>query len=326
MNTLKKGGQWSWLMTLICISLLGFGCTQDTHTCPTPVRVSLSEADEYRKNGQLPFQFPLHDYSLYTAVYPPNAKFAAHGITTRGPENHAAEDVIKPAGTPVYAIANGRVSYSGRMDGYGWLVIVDHPQANLYSLYGHLSPSRWEISSGTDVVKGQLLGYLGDDFENGGSAEQPLRTHLHFGVRVGQRRDYSGMGEWRWMAGWIAPCPQDLGWLQPSVVITSQDPDIGRDFAPTAGLLERWGMEMLFSGIYLLGGTSVLVFGSRQKKPLLILLAGLILLAAGVVFNSKNLLISVTALGMGVLVLGVGSVLWAKRKRNMGMPHKNESR
>jgi hypothetical protein len=41
-----------------------------------------------------------------------------------------------------------------------------------------------------------MISYLGDPDENGGSAEHPLRTHLHFGVRVGQRADYPGDG-WR---------------------------------------------------------------------------------------------------------------------------------
>ena len=61
-----------------------------------------------------------------------------------------------PAGTPVYAVADGEISFSGPMGGYGWLIIIDHPQANLYSLYGHLSPGRWRMESGT-VEKGEMI-------------------------------------------------------------------------------------------------------------------------------------------------------------------------
>ena len=103
------------------------------------------------------------------------------------------------------------------------LIIIDHPQANLYSLCGHLSPSRWYIESGVLVEKGQLIAYLGDSDENGGSSEQPLTPHLHFGIRAGQRADYSSMGEWRWQAGWLNYCPQDLGWLQPSLITVNQE-------------------------------------------------------------------------------------------------------
>ena len=127
-------------------------------------------------------------------------KTAAVVQSGRGPEYHAAEDYLRPAGTPVYAIADGDLSFSGPMGGYGWLIIIDHPQFNLYSLYGHLSPSRWAHETGP-VAKGELIGYLGDDDENGGSAENPLRPHLHLGLRAGQRQDYPGNGQWRWMAG-----------------------------------------------------------------------------------------------------------------------------
>ncbi len=103
---------------------------------------------------------------------------------------HAAEDYKGPAGTPVYAMADGHISFSGTAGGYGWLILIDHPQANLYSLYGHLSPSRWKLESGTEVKRGDLIAYLGDSDENGGSKEQPVQTHLHFGIRSGQTADY----------------------------------------------------------------------------------------------------------------------------------------
>jgi hypothetical protein len=79
---------------------------------------------------------------------------------------HAAEDFWRPAATEVYAMADGEVSFSGTMGGYGWLIIVDHPDMNIYSLYGHRSPSRWRADPGP-VAKGDLIGYLGDEWENG---------------------------------------------------------------------------------------------------------------------------------------------------------------
>jgi len=99
------------------------------------------------------------------------------------------------AGTPVYAMADGRISFSGPMGGYGWLIVIDHPEANLYSLYGPLSPSRWRKESGT-VKKGELIAYLGDTSENGISSKYgEIPQHLHFGVRAGRRADYPGVGE-----------------------------------------------------------------------------------------------------------------------------------
>ena len=81
------------------------------------------------------------------------------------------------------------------MGGYGWLVIINHKQFNLYSLYGHLSPGRWSIKNKTPVQKGDLIGYLGDSDENGGSEKQPLVPHLHHGIRRGQMNDYPGGGQ-----------------------------------------------------------------------------------------------------------------------------------
>ncbi len=89
------------------------------------------------------------------------------------------------------------------------------------------------------MSKGDLIAYLGDSDENGGSQENPLRTHLHFGVRAGQRSDYPAAGQWRWMAGWIKPCPQDLGWLQPSAVITSQVIPTGGFREPESAFIQK---------------------------------------------------------------------------------------
>ena len=210
------------LLTIsILLILMLAGCAQSPGACRALPIADLSGVASFAEDDRLPFQFPLDEVGYGTSPF-----FTNFCESSDGPESirkyHAAEDFFLPAGTPVYAMADGKISFSGPMGGYGWLIIIDHPQANLYSLYGHLSPSRWRIESGM-VEKGELIAYLGDSDENGGSSEHPLEPHLHIGVRAGQRADYPGMGEWRWQAGWIKLCPQDLDWLQPSAVITSQE-------------------------------------------------------------------------------------------------------
>ncbi len=253
---------------------------------------------------------------------PFSVPFAAHGATERGPfvlhESHAAEDSLKPAGTPVHAMADGTVSFSGPMGGYGWLVIIDHPQANLYSLYGHLSPSRWRIDPGP-VEKGALIGYLGDPDENGGSAEHPLRTHLHFGVRVGQRADYPGDGPWRWQAGWIKPCPQDVGWLQPSLVITNQEIPAEGFPGPAGGFLARWWIELLFGGLYLFGGLCTLVFAIKKDKPFVLVLYGGMLLAAGWYFHSDGWRMSYALFAIAILMAALGVYRTIRRFSESGL-------
>lgn len=228
---------------------------------------------------------------------------------------HAAEDYPRPAGTPVYAMADGRVSFSGRAGGYGWLILVDHPQASLYSLYGHLSPSRWKLKEVTQVRRGDLIAYLGDPDENGGSAESPLEPHLHFGVRAGQTADYPGRGEWRYMAGWIRLCPQNLGWLQPSLVITSQEIPPGGYPQPEVPFLTRWGLELLITSLYTLGGAGFLAWAVKKKLRFMLLLPGLLVSAAGVVFHGNHMTSTFVLLAIGVAMLAVGGYFYRKDAR-----------
>ena len=290
----------------LVLALLLAGCAQSTKPCPPQPPADLSQALAFAADSQLPFRFPLDE--LGDDVRPLPANFCASGRTRRGQEYHAAEDYYRPPGTPVYAVADGKISFSGPMGGYGWLIIIDHPQANLYSLYGHLSPSRWRMESGV-VEKGELIAYLGDPDENGGSAAQPLRPHLHFGMRAGQRSKYPGSGEWRWQAGWIKPCPQELGWLRPSLIITSQDIPAGGFPEPRAGFLAKWGIELLFAGFYLLWGVGMLIYAIKKNKPLALFALGGAMIAAGWVMHSKGSIASYALFAMAILVAVVGVVL-----------------
>ena len=134
--------------------------TQYPETCPSNTPVGLANANEIASDDSLPFRFPLDESPIGEKLY-----FGWFGVSNECPPGkvdcyeyperkfHAAEDYKRPAGTPVYAIADGTISFSGPAGGYGWLILIDHPQANLYSLYGHLSPSRWKLKAGTDVQR-----------------------------------------------------------------------------------------------------------------------------------------------------------------------------
>lgn len=298
----------------IFLFLLAAGCAQSADSCPPSSEVDLSAAESYAQDVGLPFRFPLDD--LRDNFGTDAAGFADYGTNSRGPEYHAAEDMYKPAGTPVYAMADGKISYSGPMGGYGWLIIIDHPQANLYSLYGHLSPSRWRLESG-QVEKGDLIAYLGDSDENGGSRENPLRTHLHLGIRAGQRSDYPTGGEWRWMAGWIKPCPQDLGWLQPSVVIANQDIPLDGFQVADWAFFEKWGIELFLGGIYLVGAISMFIFGIKRERPYLLLLSSGVIFAAGVYFYMAGWRMSLVLFGLASLLAVTGLYLLMRRFINI---------
>ena len=301
------------LIGLGILFLLLTACsTQYPETCPSSTPVGLTNANEIASDDSLPFRFPLDESPIDENLY-----FGWFGVSNECPPGmvdcyehperkfHAAEDYKRPAGTPVYAMADGMISYSGQASGYGWLILIDHPQANLYSLYGHLSPSRWKLKSGTEVARGDLIAYLGDSDENGGSKEVPLDTHLHFGIRAGQTTDYPARGEWRYMAGWIKLCPQDVGWLQPSLVITSQEIPADGYPQPNVDFLIRWGFDLLLASLFTIGGGYFIVT-NRKKTRILLLIPGFAAIAAGILLHSKGLLGSSLLLVTGILILAIG--------------------
>ena len=313
----QDGGFQSPLLTcFIFLVLLVAGCARSAGPCLAEPYADLSGAEIFATDDGLPFRFPLDDLSSDTSP-----SFTHFGASSSGPESareyHAAEDFFRPAGTPVYAMADGKISFSGPMGGYGWLTIVDHPQANLYSLYGHLSPSRYRMEPGP-VEKGEVIAYLGDTHENGGSLKQPLEPHLHLGIRAGRRADYPGRGEWRWQAGWIKLCPKELGWLQPSAIITGQAIPVGGFPEPASDFMAKWGIELLFGAVYSFGGICMLVYAIKKDKPIVPILSGVTFLAIGWFFYNRGWKMSYALLFMGVLFPAIGVARLIRRSESTG--------
>lgn len=90
---------------------------------------------------------------------------------------HLGVDYAAPTGTPVRAVADGRVVSAGWEGGFGNLVKIQHGQSYV-SLYGHLSRFGSGIRSGTSVRQGQVIGYVGST----GLATGP---HLDFRLMKG---------------------------------------------------------------------------------------------------------------------------------------------
>jgi septal ring factor EnvC (AmiA/AmiB activator) len=78
-----------------------------------------------------------------------------------------------PAGTPVHAVAAGRVALVQRLSTYGLTVILEHGDSHT-SLYMQLQSAA--VSVGQQVTKGQQVGAVG----GGGTERGP---HLHFEIR-----------------------------------------------------------------------------------------------------------------------------------------------
>lgn len=87
---------------------------------------------------------------------------------------HLGVDFAAPMGTPVRAIASGRVEYAGWKGGSGRYIKIDHG-SQLESSYSHLQSIRPEVRRGARVQVGQVIGRVGAS----GLATGP---HLHFAL------------------------------------------------------------------------------------------------------------------------------------------------
>lgn len=85
---------------------------------------------------------------------------------------HLGIDYAAPSGTPVVALGNGRVVFSGWKGGYGRTVQVKH-NGTYMTQYAHLS--KFAVGQGVRVKQGQVVGYVGSS----GHATGP---HLDFRV------------------------------------------------------------------------------------------------------------------------------------------------
>lgn len=88
---------------------------------------------------------------------------------------HLGIDYSAPIGTPISAIGNGTIIYSGWLGGYGKCIKIKHYNGYI-SYYGHLSRFAQGIRNSAKVKKGQIIGYVGMT----GTATGP---HLDFRIQ-----------------------------------------------------------------------------------------------------------------------------------------------
>ncbi len=91
-----------------------------------------------------------------------------------GSTNHKGLDIAASAGTPIYAVAAGTVTFSGSRGELGNLVIVNHGNG-VETYYGHCS--KLKVSKGQKVNAGDKIALIGQT----GSATGP---HLHLEIHI----------------------------------------------------------------------------------------------------------------------------------------------
>ncbi|HJN62733.1 MAG TPA: M23 family metallopeptidase [Candidatus Paceibacterota bacterium] len=101
------------------------------------------------------------------------------GQKSQGLHGYNGVDLDTYGGAPIFAAANGKViisKSSGWNGGYGKYVVISHGNGT-QTLYAHNSQNI--VYPGQNVVKGQVIGYIGSTGRSTGS-------HLHFEVRGAQ--------------------------------------------------------------------------------------------------------------------------------------------
>lgn len=97
---------------------------------------------------------------------------------------HAGIDFGASYGSPIYAVADGMVSFAGRHGGHGNYVRLEH-SGGLGTGYGHMS--RIAVGYGSHVRAGQVIGYVG-------STGLSTGPHLHFeAYRAGRTINPAGI-------------------------------------------------------------------------------------------------------------------------------------
>lgn len=89
------------------------------------------------------------------------------------PTLHAGLDLVAPAGTPIYATADGRVLRAGPAGGYGNMVEIQHADG-LVTRYGHMQSI--VVEAGQEVTAATVIGQLGSTGVSTG-------PHLHYEIR-----------------------------------------------------------------------------------------------------------------------------------------------
>lgn len=117
-------------------------------------------------------QYPREE-SGSSYVWPVKSGRVTSGFGPRDGRDHEGIDIASDYGDPIRSIADGRVVFSGRMNGYGRIVVVYHGDG-LSSVYAHNSKNH--VSRGARVKRGQIIAEVGSSGESTG-------PHVHFELR-----------------------------------------------------------------------------------------------------------------------------------------------
>jgi murein DD-endopeptidase MepM/ murein hydrolase activator NlpD len=109
-------------------------------------------------------------------IYPVEGRISSK-FGKRGRKFHKGIDIAVNVGTPLVAIADGEVIFSGKRRGYGGTVVIDH--GSHMSLYAHCSKMIAKV--GDSVKQGEYIA-------KSGRTGNARGAHLHFEIRDANNR------------------------------------------------------------------------------------------------------------------------------------------
>lgn len=151
-------------LTPIQFSTMGSAAPDDGTLRANGILDELDRLNLYRiALEQVPFSMPVRDPFRYTSPFGP-----------RWGRMHEGVDMAAPRGTPIYATADGVVTFAGWQSGYGRIIKVQHANG-IETRYPHLNAIR--VEAGQRVSRGERIGDMGNSGRSTGS-------HLHYEIRV----------------------------------------------------------------------------------------------------------------------------------------------
>jgi peptidoglycan LD-endopeptidase LytH len=134
---------------------------------------------------QQPIAFANGMFPLAKGTYLPmvNTYNDGRSWTTSGDaaRKHEGVDIMAPKGTAVYSVLDGQIINFGWNEYGGWRVTVRVDGSTVF-YYAHLSKYAPGLGKGSQVKKGQLLGYVGNTGYGPEGTEGKFDPHLHFGI------------------------------------------------------------------------------------------------------------------------------------------------
>lgn len=142
----------------------------------------------FQNDMTAPVQFPFYTGVQMTDLYGPRIN-----PVTGGSEIHTGVDFTPGAGTPIGAIADGRVAHVQKTDqgGYGYYVVIEHviDGQTVFSTYGHMVQDSSPLNVGDTVHVGDLVGLVGTTGMSTGE-------HLHFEIGLGKQQNHTDPMAW----------------------------------------------------------------------------------------------------------------------------------